>query len=497
MEDWVEVIRNKLGEMGILAVKGNLYSRTPLGPPVTKPVIRDPTSPLPQPPENTSLTVSLPSTETSETSTATKASDEVSSNNKPKRNSFIDTSAGQNQTFTTSIYLNQTSAPKSPTKTNQNQSSLIVNRKTSLPVNFNQKKTSLSQSMSNISTNEATAEASTTLAAVTTSSADVAISSGASSSSLSAAGATSSVYLNQSSPTRHVTVIPINNDEAEETVNDVTEEEKTTAGGNDSSEFENHTYGAIFDFDEMTISKVQEKQEKTTKTATFESRSSPRKQQDKDISPQRRGRDRTKQSSKAAAEPPPLPDRPVLRRLSDRKHEVMEGRANIQQRIRRKSRRSSSLGPLLDGNIFQTGDMGASTLSLESVDSNPRQAMARSDHRHLGAVPRRPLHADHQPNPPSPTHPVPGVNTNQARNLSDLPPGVRPPPYHPLSNIGPVHHSNMGPGSGGGFPPMIPLPGLTCQLSVPPVSPVSLPPVPGHEDQRPGHQRSVREQQVS
>ena len=50
MEDWVEVIRNKLGEMGILNPKGNLYSRTPLGPPVTKPVIRDPTSPLPQPP---------------------------------------------------------------------------------------------------------------------------------------------------------------------------------------------------------------------------------------------------------------------------------------------------------------------------------------------------------------------------------------------------------------------------------------------------------------
>lgn len=44
MDDWVDVIRNKLGEMGILAIKGNLYSRTPLGPPVTKPVIRDPTS---------------------------------------------------------------------------------------------------------------------------------------------------------------------------------------------------------------------------------------------------------------------------------------------------------------------------------------------------------------------------------------------------------------------------------------------------------------------
>ena len=90
----------------------------------------------------------------------------------------------------------------------------------------------------------------------------------------------------------------------------------------------------------------------------MESRS-PRKlenKEHKDISP-RRGRERKRQVAKVT-EPPPLPDRNagvsgVSRRLSDRKHEVMEGqRANIQQKIRRKSRRSSSLGPLLDGNLF-------------------------------------------------------------------------------------------------------------------------------------------------
>ena len=146
--------------------------------------------------------------------------------------------------------------------------------------------------------------------------------------------------------------------------------------------------------------------------------------------------------------------------------------------------------------------LGASTLSLESVDSNPRQAMARSD-RQLGAVPRRPLGTTE--NPPSPTHPLLGSPT---RALTDLPPGVRPPPYHPLSTLSPGHpppppggpissHPPGGtthphPPGGPAFPPMIPLPGLTCQLSVPP-SHVSLPHVAAEER---GHARSVREQQA-
>ena len=510
MDDWVDVIRNKLGEMGILAIKGNLYSRTPLGPPVTKPVIRDPTSPLPQPPESqqgapstetnsspstsivasSSSTSSTPSTSNAGGVTLRRSEEAIncSSNTKPKRGSLIDTNAGLNQTFTTSIYLNQTAAPKSPTKSKTNQSSLIVNRKTSLPVTMFQSKTKLSPSKSSVSQSQAD------LNLAVEDSDEVAISSAPITS-----GATSSVYLNQSSPTRHVTVIPINNDDKEDVTNTMTqtslsdeaktETEETTSGLGDSVEFENHTYGAIFDFDEKTISRTvqQEKEKSRRKSAVTDN---------KDVSP-RRGRERSRQVSKQE-EPPPLPDRPgaVLRRLSDRKHEVMEGhRANIQQRIRRKSRRSSSLGPLLDGNMFPNSDMEASTLSLESVDSNPRQALARSD-RNLGAVPRRPLHPTTPgDNPPSPTHPLLG---SPPRNMSDLPPGVRPPPYHPLAMSGhppPGPPGSHPPPSGSAFPPMIPLPGLTCQLSGghPPGPPVSLPPVPA--DDR-GHQRSLREQQV-
>ena len=104
----------------------------------------------------------------------------------------------------------------------------------------------------------------------------------------------------------------------------------------------------------------------------LESRS-PRKlenKEHKDISP-RRGRERQRQVSKTT-EPPPLPDRNtgvsgVSRRLSDRKHEVMEGqRANIQQKIRRKSRRSSSLGPLLDGNLFPGHDLGTRRIEIRA-----------------------------------------------------------------------------------------------------------------------------------
>ena len=94
-------------------------SQVPLGTPVTKPVIRDPTSPLPQPPPP--LTVALP------------PEPEVTSSTQPPRNkSVIETKAltNDNQSFTTSIYLNQgEGAISAPAPS----ASLIVNRKTSLP----------------------------------------------------------------------------------------------------------------------------------------------------------------------------------------------------------------------------------------------------------------------------------------------------------------------------------------------------------------------------
>ena len=503
MDDWVDIIRNKLGEMGILNPKGNLYSRTPLGPPVTKPVIRDPTSPLPQPPEATSSstseqldTSSVPSSISVNTSIKSSETEDISTSStlgaKPKRGSVIDTNAGQNQTFTTSIYLSQQKSEQ------EGKSSLIVNRKTSLPVTFPVKrKVSPSKAVS-ASPDDHVA---TSSSAVSISSVAAPVSTGA--------GATSSVYLNQSSPTRHVTVIPINNDELEEKTAAISLDDEPSAiehdnlAATDMADYENRTYGAIFDFDEKTISRVNTEQKTKTAVSSSVARENsisprkPDKPDNKDVSP-RRGRSRQQK----VTEPPPLPDRnsAVARRLSDRRHEVMEGRANIQQKIRRKSRRSSSLGPLLDGNIIAGADIGASTLSLESVDSNPRQALARSD-KNLGAVPRRPGHSVHSShtneNPPSPTHPLVG---GAVRPMTELPPGIRPPPYHPLAslsghNIGPPGHAT-GAGHSGhtgtAFPPMIPLPGLTCQMSVPPC-PVSLPPVPADER---GHTRSLREQQV-
>ena len=443
MEDWVEVIRNKLGEMGILNPKGNLYSRTPLGPPVTKPVIRDPTSPLPQPPPVSTSSEVVPPTEPQE-----------SGQERPRRGSMIDTSAGLSQTFTTSIYLNQ----PAPSSTQQ-----PAGRKTSLPV-------SLQPPDLHTETRETE----------TSSSSAVAISSGAAQHSV--AGSTSSVYLNQSSPTRHVTVIPINNikDGLEDTPAGREEEQAAVGGMSDSVEYENHTYGAIFDFDEKTIGASRAGQTVPEKEKCRVTRSgSPRKEGPKEASP-RRGREREKGRERA----PPLPSRPVGRRLSERRQEVLEGRpANRQQRIRRKSRRSSSLGPLLDGNIVAGGELGASTLSLESVDSNsnPRQAVLKSD-RSLGAIPRRPLQPRHDPGE------APASLGSPPRNINELPPGVRPPPYHPLATI---NHPNHQPPAGAAFPPMIPLPGLTCQLSIPPG--LSLPPV---RDEERGAARSVREQQV-
>ena len=302
-------------------------------------------------------------------------------------------------------------------------------------------------------------------------------------------------------------------------------------------EYENHTYGAIFDFDEKTIERGEKskgeaegysRKEKDVAASQKESSSprkekesnSPRKEKDaprkekdsssrkeKETSPRkeketspRRGRDRhkAKQGSATGPDPgPPLPHRPVLRRLSERRRELAEAvphaSQGARQKVRRSSRRSSSLGPLLEGGL---GDMGASTLSLESLDSNPRQAVPKSERGLGGAIPRRqgPLPpapgVDTTLGPPSPTHPLVG---SPPRNMNELPPGIRPPPYHPLASIGP--HAPPPQAANSPFPPMIPLPGLTCQLSIPPGLP--LPPGPPRDPGgEPRPERSLREQQV-
>ena len=487
MDDWVEVIRSKLGEMGILNPKGNLYSRAPLGPPVTKPVIRDPTSPLPQPPPVSaaaSESAAAPSSTAAEATPATpttttagagagagmrRAEDTASTSTKPKRGSLALDTSSSSQSFTTSIYLNQSPGAVTPAQ-QQPASSLIVSRKTSLPVTFTGAKPKLSPSKSSELVAEAAAGSEEASEAV------------AISSSSAAAATVSSVYLGQASPTRHVTVIPINDEDTE------AEAAAEEGGAAEAVEFENHTYGAIFDFDEKTISRaaasssssqVQGEKEKSRSKENLKEAPVPSQQQqqarpdkerqrrpEQDISP-RRGRDRGRQ-----VPGPPLPGPPpgVLRRLSDRKvaerrQEVLEGSraAASQARVRRKSRRSSSLGPLLDPGQVAGAELGASTLSLESVDSNPRQAMARS-HGRGEAAPRRTL---------PDTSLATAAAASPPRHVSELGgPGARPPPYHPLAH------------AASSFPPMIPLPGLTCQLSsVPPPPPVSLPP-PGAAEAR-------------
>ena len=162
---------------------------------------------------------------------------------------------------------------------------------------------------------------------------------------------------------------------------------------------------------------------------------------------------------------------------------------NIQQRIRKRSQRSSSLGPLLDEHNLSSSlaKQGGNTNSLESIDSNPRQAVKKSDLKHRGShqgASRRPLPnipPNEQPGSSPPRHPVEpasGASNGQSGSSS------RPPPYHAMSNSG--------------LPPHIPLPGLTCQLSLPPG--MSLQPQTS-SSQGPInpelHQRNMREQQVS
>ena len=68
--------------------------------------------------------------------------------------------------------------------------------------------------------------------------------------------------------------------------------------------------------------------------------------------------------------PPPLAKEELTRKYSDNKVQP--------QRIKKKSQRSSSLGPLLDEQPPLASSM-ANTNSLESIDSNPRQKLPKGD----------------------------------------------------------------------------------------------------------------------
>ena len=169
MIEWVECIRHKLSEMGILNPKGNLYTK------MTPTKTRNPMSPLPQPPSEENVE-NLPLMGSN-------------SNVARSRTSIVDVSDQQNnntnQSFTTSIYLNQDSSATSGSAT-----SGTVNP--SQPVNTTRSAETVTVTPPAVSTSTSAA---TSVSTVTTQ---------------GATGATSSVYLNKSNPTRHVTVIPIN-----------------------------------------------------------------------------------------------------------------------------------------------------------------------------------------------------------------------------------------------------------------------------------------------
>ena len=172
MEEWVDCIRHKLSEMGILNPKGNLYTK------MTPTKTRNPMSPLPQPPSEENVE-NLPLGS--------------NTNMARSRTSIVDVSDQQNnnnntnQSFTTSIYLNQDS---SATAGSVNPGSGSVN--SGQPVNTTRPAETVTVTPPAVSTSTTAA---TSVSTVTTQ---------------GATGATSSVYLNKSNPTRHVTVIPIN-----------------------------------------------------------------------------------------------------------------------------------------------------------------------------------------------------------------------------------------------------------------------------------------------
>ena len=461
MLEWVDCVRNKLEDMGILNPKGNLYSKTPL---ITSPSKgRNPMSPLPSPPVHDQSTPQIPST---------LPTTESGVNGSRNRLSIVDASDQSNQSFTTSIYLNQT-PPATPQVANNSSIKSPNKSAQKLQVNLGArpKVTStltLDNNLDTKSSYETIALAPTTATVTSTSSTTPTTPTSANN---------SSVYLNtKASHTRHVTVIPINKKAEKEKENNPPPTEAnrdnvyTEIGSAESQQQVNQALNAS---NNVTTS---------AQPIVYRRRSPSRRQRPLSLAEDQQGKLRFSRHEEftAARSPPKSGDKKVARRYSDRKqvNESANKGYNIQQRIRKKSQRSSSLGPLLDEhNIALAHSKSANTNSLESIDSNPRQAASHAASR--GAIPRRPF-------PPSSdqSNSQPLVGSPPRHLTTELPPGIRPPPYHPLA-----HPS--GTSSTTAYPPHIPLPGLTCQLSLPPG--VSIPPTQNSSEH---HTRCLREQQV-
>ena len=461
MEEWVEVIRMKLGEMGILNPKGNLYSKVPPQKPSTG---RNPMSPLPQPPVEPE-----PAPEPTECN-----------GNQPRtRTSIVDASDETNQTFTTSIYLNQTPPPQPrgaaatpATPSRGGQKRHVIPAKSYEQIQIHPETTSKT-----------------------------------------------SVYLNKdSNPARHVTVIPINNRVGGA---EGGEEHKERILPSKREEIQEESYyDAIFEFDQPVQKKTLVKSNSAApKVPLAKSHSANTKKRQQSpprlarqseplppppppssnyetilLDPDRRDRERRRRASREELRTSSPNKSAVSRRCSDRKNTTNSATPSNgpQQAPKKKSQRSSSLGPLLDepvdqkrdSNMLQAQARATNTNSLESIDSNPRQAVAKSyerrgDPQAAIRVMRAAASHGHPRRPPLP------VATTSTTELSTSPNTTQPPSLQPQR-----HLSTSGGGGPAHYPPHIPLPGLTCQLSFVPS---------GDQTSNPAHptrSQTLRDQQV-
>ena len=182
--------------MGILNPKGNLYSKVPLNLcqklSASTGLGRNPMSPLPEPPTTTVSTTAATPTAEADVSSSNDVAESIS--HQPRtRTSIVDVSDANNQSFTTSIYLNQSTSQQQQQQPKQQEPECtsssaapttqhVIPAKSYEPVSVVPQVTSSGPSSS--------------IATPTTS---------------GIKGIKWSVYLSKTKPTRHVTVIPINN----------------------------------------------------------------------------------------------------------------------------------------------------------------------------------------------------------------------------------------------------------------------------------------------
>jgi hypothetical protein len=186
--------------MGIMNPKGNLYSKVPLNQcqkltAAATGLGRNPMSPLPEPPTATAATAAATTTAEADTSSPSDVIESIS--HQPRtRTSIVDVSDQNNQSFTTSIYLNHSTSQQQQQQQQQHQkqqepeacssattSQHVIPAKSYEPVSVVPQQVSSSGPCPSVTT-------------PTTS---------------GIKGIKWSVYLSKTKPTRHVTVIPINN----------------------------------------------------------------------------------------------------------------------------------------------------------------------------------------------------------------------------------------------------------------------------------------------